>query len=68
MSAEASHERLVRIAELEVDPAQLDAYKIALRQEIEASIRVEPGVLSLYAETGKACRQATGGRHIGLQI
>jgi quinol monooxygenase YgiN len=49
MSAEASHERLVRIAELEIEPAHLDAYKIALREEIEASIRVEPGVLTLYA-------------------
>jgi quinol monooxygenase YgiN len=41
--------RIVRIAELEIDPAQLDAYKAALREEIEASIRVEPGVLTLYA-------------------
>jgi len=49
VSAEASHERLVRIAELQIDPAHLDVYKIALRKEIEASIRVEPGVLSLYA-------------------
>src|SRR5438067_12104851 len=40
---------IVRIAELEIDPAQLDAYKLALREEIETSIRVEPGVLTLYA-------------------
>ena len=40
---------VVRIAELEINPAQLDAYKLALTEEIEASIRVEPGVLSLYA-------------------
>jgi len=39
----------VRIAELEIDPAQLDAYKLALKEEIETSIRVEPGVLTLYA-------------------
>jgi quinol monooxygenase YgiN len=49
MSADAGHDRLVRIAELEIDPAHLDAYKIALREEIEASVRVEPGVLALYA-------------------
>ena len=49
MSADAGRERLVRIAELEIDPAHLDAYKIALREEIEASVRVEPGVLALYA-------------------
>ena len=40
---------VVRIAELEIDPAQLDAYKLALKKEIETSIRVEPGVLTLYA-------------------
>jgi quinol monooxygenase YgiN len=46
-------ERLVRLAELEIVPAQLDAYKAALREEIETSIRVEPGVLALYAVTLK---------------
>ena len=40
---------VVRIAELQIDPAQLDAYKLALKEEIETSIRVEPGVLALYA-------------------
>jgi quinol monooxygenase YgiN len=40
---------IVRIAELEIDAAQLDAYKLALKEEIETSIRVEPGVLTLYA-------------------
>jgi quinol monooxygenase YgiN len=40
---------IVRIAELEIDPAQLDAYKLALKEEIETSIRVEPDVLTLYA-------------------
>lgn len=41
--------RVVRIAELEIDPAQLESYKAALKEEIETSIRVEPGVLTLYA-------------------
>jgi quinol monooxygenase YgiN len=40
---------IVRIAELEIDSGQLDAYKLALKEEIETSIRVEPGVLTLYA-------------------
>jgi quinol monooxygenase YgiN len=40
---------VVRLAELTIDPAQLEEYKAALREEIEASIRVEPGVLTLYA-------------------
>lgn len=41
--------RVVRLAELEIDAAQLDRYKSALREEIEASIRLEPGVLTLYS-------------------
>src|SRR3954449_1864700 len=40
---------IVRIAELEIDPGQLEAYKLALKEEIETSIRIEPGVLTLYA-------------------
>ncbi len=52
-AAQASPERLVRIAELEIDPGQLEAYKHALREEIEASIRIEAGVLTLYAVSVK---------------
>ena len=48
-AAESVGGPIVRIAELEIDPGQLDAYKLALKEEIETSIRVEPGVLTLYA-------------------
>ena len=44
---------LVRIAELEIDAAQLEQYKAFLKEEIEASIRIEPGVLTLYAVAEK---------------
>lgn len=44
---------LVRIAELEIDPAQLAAYRDALKEEITTAIRVEPGVLTLYAVSVK---------------
>ena len=44
---------IVRIAELSIDPVQLDAYKLALKQEIDTSIHVEPGVLALYAVSVK---------------
>jgi len=44
---------IVRLAELEIDPAQIEDYKAALREEIESSIRVEPGVLTLYAVSVK---------------
>ena len=39
----------VRIAELEIDPGQLDAYKAAVKEEMEISVRVEPGVLAIYS-------------------
>lgn len=45
---------MVRIAELEIYPDQLDAYEAALKEEISASIRKEPGVLALYAVSLKA--------------
>ena len=47
--APATPEHVVRLAQLEIDPTQLDAYKAALREEIDASLRLEPGVLTLYA-------------------
>ena len=40
---------MVRVAEIDIDPLQLDAYKAAVSKEIESSIRVEPGVLAIYA-------------------
>ncbi len=40
---------LVRIAELDIDPAQLASYKDFLTEEIEASVRLQPGVLALNA-------------------
>jgi quinol monooxygenase YgiN len=47
--AQSAQGRMVRIAELEIDPTQLENYKALLKEEIEASIRLEPGVLTLYA-------------------
>jgi len=44
---------IVRLAELRIDPSQLEQYKAALRDEIETSIRLEPGVLTLYAVSVK---------------
>ena len=45
--------RLVRLAELEIDSGQLEQYKQLLKEEIETSIRVEPGVLTLHAVSVK---------------
>jgi quinol monooxygenase YgiN len=38
-----------RIAKLVIDSAQLESYKGILKEEMEASVRVEPGVLALRA-------------------
>ena len=43
----------VRIAELEIDSAQLDSYSAAVKEEMETSVRVEPGVLAIYAVAEK---------------
>jgi quinol monooxygenase YgiN len=40
---------VVRIAEIEIDPEQLEAYRALLAEEIEASVAREEGVLSLNA-------------------
>ena len=37
----------VQVAEIEVDPAQLDAYRAAVQEQIGAAIQKEPGVLVL---------------------
>lgn len=41
--------KIVHIAELKIDPYQLDAYKKLLADEIRTSIQKEPGVISLQA-------------------
>lgn len=45
--------KLVRLSKITVDPAQTDAYNAFLKEEIEASMRLEPGVLTLYATAEK---------------
>jgi quinol monooxygenase YgiN len=39
----------VRLAELEIDPAQLDAFKAAIMEGMATAVRVEPGCLMLHA-------------------
>jgi quinol monooxygenase YgiN len=45
--------QMVRLAKLVIFPAQLEKYNAALKEEIETSLRVEPGVLTLYAVSEK---------------
>ena len=44
---------MTRLAKLVIDSVQLENYKAALKEEIEASIRLEPGVLTLFAVSEK---------------
>lgn len=46
-------ENIVRLSQITVAPEQLDNYNAFLKEEIEASMRLEPGVLSLYAVSEK---------------
>ncbi len=45
--------QMVRLAKLVIDSTQLDAYSAILKEEMATSIRVEPGVLTLYAVSEK---------------
>jgi quinol monooxygenase YgiN len=51
--AQETQGQYVQIAEIEVDPAQLEEYKAAVRDHIETAIRVEPRVLVLYSVSAK---------------
>lgn len=39
---------LVRISEIEIVPADLQEYRRILKEEAEASVRLEPGVLCIF--------------------
>lgn len=45
--------QVVRIARIEIDTAQIDNYKAALKEIGEVSLRTEPGVLMLYSVADK---------------
>ena len=53
VSAQQKHQ-VVRLAKIQVDPDQLESYKAALKESIETSVRLEPGVLTYYAVADKA--------------
>src|SRR3954470_22933945 len=52
-AAQQTQGEYVQVAEIEIDPAQLEAYHAAVREHIETAVRVEPGVLVLYAVSEK---------------
>jgi quinol monooxygenase YgiN len=51
--AEERQAGYVQLAELDIDPAQLESYEAAAKEQIETAIRVEPGVLALYSVADK---------------
>ncbi|MBC6991290.1 putative quinol monooxygenase [Hymenobacter sp. BT491] len=52
-AAAQTNGQVVRLAKLDIYPAQLESYKAALREGITTALRVEPGVLTLYAVVEK---------------
>jgi len=40
--------RMIRIAEIEIDSSYVDEYMAILKEESEASVRLEPGVIAIY--------------------
>lgn len=51
--AEGKAGRIARIAEIEVDSQQVGEYRAALREQIASALRLEPGVITLYAVSVK---------------
>ncbi|RYG48832.1 antibiotic biosynthesis monooxygenase [bacterium] len=39
---------LVRLSEIEIHPGDLEGYKAILKEEAAASVRLEPGVVSIF--------------------
>jgi quinol monooxygenase YgiN len=51
--AQKENKQMVRLARLVIDSTQLEQYNAFLKEEIEMSVRLEPGVLTLYAVAEK---------------
>jgi uncharacterized protein (DUF1330 family)/quinol monooxygenase YgiN len=47
--AQEAKQPYVRLAELEIDPAQMAGFNAAIQEGVTTAVRVEPGVLALYA-------------------
>lgn len=45
--------QMVRLAKIVIDSTQMENYTALLKEEIETSVRVEPGVITLYAVSEK---------------
>ena len=53
-SASAQQKKqMVRLAKIQVDPAQLEQYNAALKEQMSTAVKLEPGVLTYYAVADK---------------
>ena len=48
VSAQQQDQMMVRLSEIEIDPAYLDEYKAILKEESAASVKLEPGVIAIF--------------------
>ena len=53
MTVAQTNKQFVRLAIIKVDSLQLKSYNDYLKEEVEASIKIEPGVITLYAVAEK---------------
>jgi quinol monooxygenase YgiN len=51
--ASAQGAKVMQLAKLEIDSSQLESYKLCLKEGIGTALRLEPGVLMLYAVADK---------------
>ncbi|HEX8041945.1 MAG TPA: antibiotic biosynthesis monooxygenase [Chryseosolibacter sp.] len=54
LSAQEDDRQMVRLARLVIDSTHLRSYQAFLKEEIEMSVKLEPGVLTLYAVSEKS--------------
>lgn len=54
----AQDKKVIRIARISIDSSQATAYRQLLREQMEAAVKLEPGVLSytVYADKTDPCR------------
>lgn len=51
--SQKENKQLVRLAKLVIDSTQLEPYNALLKEEIKTSVKVEPGVITLFAVAEK---------------
>ena len=63
----AAENNMVRLSRIIIDPERLEEYNAYLKEEIEVSMRLEPGVLVLYAVAEKERPNRSEERRVGKE-